>query len=219
MASNKCSKHLKPYMYHFIIFILFKTGLCDNGYLQNLKMTKTFKAMSIVTSKDRCPLCLKLFPLPNIQFYSLYDRILNLKYPQQLCYAWFLGIRLQFNSWKDSKATITTECSYSAILFCNNVSNINLILTYNHKMNHLGSNPDSKVHAAHMGPTWVLSAPGGPHVGPVNLAVREGMYHLPCITNVLYAKCVPTYMLSVIINIATNRPANPRSLLINWTIG
>ena len=25
---------------------------------------------------------------------------------------------------------------------------------------------DSKVHVAHMGPTWVLSDPGGPHVGP-----------------------------------------------------
>ena len=34
-------------------------------------------------------------------------------------------------------------------------------------------NPDSKVHGANMGPTWVLSAPDGPHVGPVNLAIRE----------------------------------------------
>ena len=31
--------------------------------------------------------------------------------------------------------------------------------------------PDSKVHGANMGPTWVLSAPGGPHVGPMNLAI------------------------------------------------
>ena len=31
---------------------------------------------------------------------------------------------------------------------------------------------DSKVHGANMGPTWVLSAPGGPHVGPINLAIR-----------------------------------------------
>ena len=23
-----------------------------------------------------------------------------------------------------------------------------------------------------MGPTWVLSAPGGPHVGPMNLPIR-----------------------------------------------
>ena len=35
------------------------------------------------------------------------------------------------------------------------------------------ANPDSKVHGAHMGPIWVMSAPNGPHVGPMNLAIRE----------------------------------------------
>ena len=43
--------------------------------------------------------------------------------------------------------------------------------------------PDSKVHGANMGPTWVLSAPDGPHVGPINLAIRGGcmvtlMWHI-----------------------------------------
>ena len=33
--------------------------------------------------------------------------------------------------------------------------------------------PDGKVHGVNMGPTWVLSAPDGPHVGPMNLAFRE----------------------------------------------
>ena len=32
--------------------------------------------------------------------------------------------------------------------------------------------PDIKVHGANMGPTWVLSAPDGPHVGPMILAIR-----------------------------------------------
>ena len=32
--------------------------------------------------------------------------------------------------------------------------------------------PDSKVHGANMGPTWVLSAPDGPHFGPMRLATR-----------------------------------------------
>ena len=31
--------------------------------------------------------------------------------------------------------------------------------------------PDSKVHGANMGPTWVLSAPDGPHIDPMNLAI------------------------------------------------
>ena len=33
--------------------------------------------------------------------------------------------------------------------------------------------PDSKVHGADMWPTWDLSAPDGPHLGPVNLAIRD----------------------------------------------
>ena len=31
--------------------------------------------------------------------------------------------------------------------------------------------PDSKIHGANMGPSWVLSAPDGPHVGPMNLVM------------------------------------------------
>ena len=34
------------------------------------------------------------------------------------------------------------------------------------------SYPDSKIHGANMGPTWVLSALDGPHVGPMDLAIR-----------------------------------------------
>ena len=33
--------------------------------------------------------------------------------------------------------------------------------------------PDNKVHGANMEPTWVLSAPDGPHVGPMSLDIRE----------------------------------------------
>ena len=31
--------------------------------------------------------------------------------------------------------------------------------------------PDSKVYGANMGPTWGRQDPGGPHVGPMNLAI------------------------------------------------
>ena len=37
--------------------------------------------------------------------------------------------------------------------------------------------PESKVQVVNMRPTWVLSAPGGPRVGPINLAIR-GYYIL-----------------------------------------
>ena len=33
--------------------------------------------------------------------------------------------------------------------------------------------PDSKFHGANMGATWVLPAPDGPHVGPMNLAMGD----------------------------------------------
>ena len=33
------------------------------------------------------------------------------------------------------------------------------------------TSPDSKVRGANMGPGWVLSAPDGPHIGPMNLAI------------------------------------------------
>ena len=42
---------------------------------------------------------------------------------------------------------------------------------------------DSKVHGANTGPIWVLSAPDGLHVGPMNLAIRAGLgqpYYYPC---------------------------------------
>ena len=45
----------------------------------------------------------------------------------------------------------------------------------NHTLNDI---PDSKVHGANMGPTWVLSAPDGLHVGSMNLAIRDDLpYH------------------------------------------
>ena len=33
--------------------------------------------------------------------------------------------------------------------------------------------PDSKVHGANMGPIWGRQDPGGPHVGPMNLAIWD----------------------------------------------
>ena len=43
-----------------------------------------------------------------------------------------------------------------------------------------GYYPGSKVHGANMGPIWVLSAPDGPHVGPMNLAIRVGVTRDSC---------------------------------------
>ena len=40
-------------------------------------------------------------------------------------------------------------------------------------MEHSLNIPDSKIHLANMEPTWVLAAPGGPYVGPIDLAIRD----------------------------------------------
>ena len=37
--------------------------------------------------------------------------------------------------------------------------------------------PDSKVRGANMGPIWVLSAPDGPHDGPINLVIRDTAHY------------------------------------------
>ena len=38
---------------------------------------------------------------------------------------------------------------------------------------HHGNIPDSKVHGANVGPIWGRQDPGGPHVGPMNLAIWD----------------------------------------------
>ena len=35
--------------------------------------------------------------------------------------------------------------------------------------------PDSKVHEANMGHTWVLSDPDSPHIGPINFAIVDSI--------------------------------------------
>ena len=52
-----------------------------------------------------------------------------------------------------------------------------------------GQSPDNKVHGANMGPTWVLSAPDGPHVGPMNLAIRVILKNDIWLTNTLEKTC------------------------------
>ena len=39
-----------------------------------------------------------------------------------------------------------------------------------------GGIPDSKVHGANMGPIWGRLGPGGPHVGPMNLAIWDALF-------------------------------------------
>ena len=49
--------------------------------------------------------------------------------------------------------------------------------------------PD-KNHGAKMGPTWVLPASDGPHVGPMSLIIRDAIY---CKANVILQHIYLTY--------------------------
>ena len=72
---------------------------------------------------------------------------------------------------------IRIQCHFQISLTLNIGSGNGLLLSVNKPL--LGlilSNPDSKVHRAIMGPTWVLSAPDRPHDGPMNLAIREALW-------------------------------------------
>ena len=59
--------------------------------------------------------------------------------------------------------------------------------------------PDSKVHEAYMGPAWGRQDPGGPHFGPVNLAIRACLlwFHGNFLTDI-FDCCRYTYWYIVI---------------------
>ena len=58
------------------------------------------------------------------------------------------------------------DCSSAGkLIICNTMFGVN----YSFRM---VISPDNNVHVANMGSTSVLSAPDGPHVGPINLAIR-----------------------------------------------
>ena len=52
--------------------------------------------------------------------------------------------------------------------------------------------PDNKVHGANIRPTWVLSAPDGPHIGPMNLAIRVWP-HMASLRHSELKRCLPIH--------------------------
>ena len=64
------------------------------------------------------------------------------------------------------------------------ITKINLKITYLKFHSNLPEAyyPDIKIHGADMGPTWVLSAPDGSHVGPMNLAIRVANAEVTTVT-------------------------------------
>ena len=70
--------------------------------------------------------------------------------------------------------------------------------------------PDSKVHVDHMGPTWVLPAPAGPHVVPMNLAIRVIQSYDMTTTKQITANC--THILWDISYLSQENPTSTECL-------
>ena len=51
--------------------------------------------------------------------------------------------------------------------------------------------PDSKDHGANMGPIWGRQDPGGPHVGPMNLAISDDNLYFDTLNVSKSTECAP----------------------------
>ena len=70
------------------------------------------------------------------------------------------------SNWPGCFITFLISCTSSA--FVNNIISELMIIP-------VTISPDSKFHGANMGPIWGRQDPGGPHVGPMNFVIWEGM--------------------------------------------
>ena len=105
-----------------------------------------------------------------------------------LCLMFFQHTNLIFSSWYhlwivihsvSQKTSFLHKCPYCVVISWHRSQWNTLVWRFslpNSKLSDplvtLFVYPDSKVHGANMGPTWVLSAPDGPHVVPINLAIK-----------------------------------------------
>ena len=66
--------------------------------------------------------------------------------------------------------------------------------------------PDNKVHEANMGPTWVLSAPAGPYVDPMNFATSVVKVTVPINTMIIVIIAIVVITSSEISNLLPLSP-------------
>ena len=79
-------------------------------------------------------------------------------------------------TWSFHKRFIFLEMIYNACVFIGFEYEYRFLPSYIAPTGvRYNNNPDSTVHGANMGPTWVLSASDGLHVGPMNLLIIEGL--------------------------------------------
>ena len=87
--------------------------------------------------------------------------------------------------WSLEISSVTAQYVFAGDVLCN-MSSPNRCL-----INHCC--PDSKVHGANMRPIWGRHDPGGPHVGPMNLAIWVG--YCKCKRLMLQAHCTLFFLI------------------------
>ena len=111
------------------------------------------------------------------ELWCFFDLILNKRLSKQSRRRWFDTPSCSL--WRHcngiiNKMVAILQMAFSNTFFWNeNLGNVTLIILGFVSKVPVANNPDSKVHWANMGPSWVLSAQGGPHVGPMNHAIME----------------------------------------------
>ena len=98
------------------------------------------------------------------------------------CYVWHLQIDRNPTYYPACRypSTFTWGSGFNTVL--SSICNIHVeLLASNEPWEISVSYTNSKVHGANMGPAWALVAPDGPHVGPMNLAIRVELGLWACI--------------------------------------
>ena len=77
---------------------------------------------------------------------------------------------------------------------------------------------DSKFYGANMGPTWVLSAPYGPHVSPMNLAIRACPQPSMCLENIAWCSYAGSNEHGAIMGLSGADRTQVGPMLAPWTL-
>ena len=79
--------------------------------------------------------------------------------------------------------------------------------------------PDNKVHGANMGPIWGRQDPGGPHVGPMNLAIWDLLLAYQSRIDLCGTSCIYIWADQTVF-IYSNRPGLgvTKALFVNFSI-
>ena len=147
------------------------------SYISRSVFSKILTIVTLISSHQRklCDAFSKHFGemYPSSGWYHMSES--HISWATQLFVQWFMQ---SVNNENYQRSALLAICAEKPLVTGGFPSQRATLLATGGFLTQRPSNAESvsgrKIHAASMGPTWVLSAPGGPHVGPMNLAIRGG---------------------------------------------